>query len=327
MKQKLFFLTVVGGLVMGGCSSFEAQVAPTQQYKSVVSNRDAAVSALSSASECCRDLSALPYKELPVSTGQVVPIDTSSPVYRFEEGKSYFAAYHLPVNSGDLRITVEGIVDHTLFNPIALMLDSRHRVTRKLGPETFKYEPARFMNGDRMEAVFTVDRSQVGNPNNESYLVIYTDESKLGGTTTVMSQTKLMAKSMSVVDYGAKDPVVPHSPWGVVRLSVEDLSGKQTSSNYYKPTYDAPIPPPAPAVEATPNKLMVAPVVASGVTSTATAAPMLSETETFYSSQIEKAVKAGDIDKAMQLVNEAERAGSTKAKSVFIDAIKRSQKN
>ncbi len=53
---------------------------------------------------------------------------------------------------------------------------------------------------------------------------------------------------------------------------------------------------------------------------------MLSETEAFYQSQIEKAVKAGDIDKAMKLVNEAERAGSTKAKSVFIDAVKRSQK-
>jgi maltose operon protein len=54
---------------------------------------------------------------------------------------------------------------------------------------------------------------------------------------------------------------------------------------------------------------------------------MLTETEAFYQSQIEKAVKAGDIDKAMQLVSEAERAGSTKAKSVFIDAVKRSQKN
>lgn len=325
MKQKLFFLTVIGGIALGGCSSFEAQVAPTQQYKSVVSNRDAAVSALSNASVCCRDLSSLPYKELPVGAGQVVAIDASSPVYQFEEGRSYFAAYRLPVNSGDLRITVEGIVDHTLFNPVALMLDSRFKVTRKLGPETFKYEPARFMSGDRMEAVFTVDRSQVGNPNNESYMLVYTDESKLGEATTVMSQTKLMAKSLSVVDYGAKDPVVPHSPWGVVRLSVEDLSGKQTNSNYYKPSYDAPIAPPAPAVEATPNKLVVTPMAATGA-SVATAS-MLTETETFYNSQIEKAVKAGDIDKAMQLVNEAERAGSTKAKSVFIDAVKRSQKN
>lgn len=325
MKQKMFVLTVVGGILLGGCSSFEAQIAPTQQYKPLVSDREAAVSALSAATVCCHDMSTLPYKELPVGSGQVVPIDASSPVYRFEEGKSYLAAYHLPVNSGDLRITVEGIIDHTLFNPIALLLDSHFKVTRKLGSETFKYEPAKFMSGDRMEAVFTVDRSQVGNPNNESYMLIYTDESKLGEMTTVMSPTKLMAKSMSVVDYGAKDPVVPHSPWGVVRLSVEDLSGKQTNSNYYKPTYDAPIPPPAPAVEATPNKLVVAPMAAAGAN--ATTASMMAETEAFYTSQIEKAVKAGDIDKAMQLVNEAERAGSTKAKSVFVDAVKRSQQN
>jgi maltose operon protein len=66
---------------------------------------------------------------------------------------------------------------------------------------------------------------------------------------------------------------------------------------------------------------------ATTLTAAKTAPAMLSETESFYNAQIEKAVKAGDIDKAMQLVNEAERAGSTKAKSVFIDAVKRSQKN
>jgi maltose operon protein len=64
----------------------------------------------------------------------------------------------------------------------------------------------------------------------------------------------------------------------------------------------------------------------AGATVAKPAPAMLSETEAFYQSQIEKAVKAGDIDKAMKLVNEAERAGSTKAKSVFIDAVKRSQK-
>ena len=80
--------------------------------------------------------------------------------------------------------------------------------------------------------------------------------------------------------------------------------------------------------QAKPATTAVAATTAAVAATPSTPAPaMLSETETFYSSQIEKAVKAGDIDKAMQLVNEAERAGSTKAKSVFIDAIKRSQKN
>ncbi len=83
-------------------------------------------------------------------------------------------------------------------------------------------------------------------------------------------------------------------------------------------------------VEVVPNKLVVPAATAVVATSASVVAKpalaMLSETEAFYQSQIEKAVKAGDIDKAMKLVGEAERAGSTKAKSVFIDAVKRSQK-
>lgn len=109
----------------------------------------------------------------------------------------------------------------------------------------------------------------------------------------------------------------------MVSLSVEDLSGVKTESNYYKPVYQDVIDANTPVVNTAPNKLVVPLATAGAVKSSA---PMLSETEAFYQSQIEKAVKAGDIDKAMQLVSEAERAGSTKAKSVFIDAVKRSQK-
>lgn len=325
MKYNVLFLAVVGGLLLGGCATMEAHVTPSRQYKSVVSDRSAAMAALTASSVCCSDLSRVQYKELPLGSGQVIVVDGSSPVYEFEEGKSYFAGYHLPVNSGDLRITVEGIVDQTLFNPTVLMLDSRFKVTRKLGAGVFKFEAARFMSGDRMEAVFTVDRSQVGNPNNEQYMLIYTAQSDLDGTIAVPSPTKQMAKSIAVVDYGIKDSIVSHSPWGVLRLSMEDLSGKKTNSNYYKPTSAVQIERSAPAVEATPNKLAVAPMAATGAS--AATASMMAETEAFYSSQIEKAVKAGDIDKAMQLVSEAERAGSTKAKSVFIDAVRRSQKS
>ena len=108
------------------------------------------------------------------------------------------------------------------------------------------------------------------------------------------------------------------------------MSASVLGDNFYKPVYQEAIDANTPIVDATPNKLVVPAATAAtvaGVTVAAKPAPaMLSETEAFYQSQIEKAVKAGDIDKAMKLVNEAERAGSTKAKSVFIDAVKRSQK-
>ncbi len=323
MRYSRLALTVFCSVVLGGCATLETTVAPTQEFKSIMGNRDVAMSQLGTTNSCCRDVSSLPFQDIQPGATKLIPIDGSSPVFSFSEGKSHFAAFRLPVNSGDLRITVDGLIDKSLFNPTVLMLDSKFNVTRKLGSDVFKYEPARMLQGDRMEAVFTVDRSYVGNPNNESYMVIYTDQSGLDNTTTILSPSKLMTKSLGVVDYGEKDPVIPHSPWGVVSLSVEDLSGVKTESNYYKPVYQDVIDANTPVVNTAPNKLVVPLATAGAVKSSA---PMLSETEAFYQSQIEKAVKAGDIDKAMQLVSEAERAGSTKAKSIFIDAVKRSQK-
>lgn len=326
MHKTKLAMTLLGSLLLGGCATLENSVAPTQDYKAVVMDRERAMQALSAATPCCTDLATLPYRELAVGNSQLAAVDANSPVYLFAEGKSFAAAYRLPVHSGDLKITVEGIIDHTLFNPVALLLDSRFQVTRKLGPSVFNYEQAQFISGSSVSGTFTVDRSQVGNPNNESYLLIYTDESRLGETTTVMSDAKLMAKSKAVTDYGIKDSLIPHSPWGVLRLSVEDLGGEK-GANHYKPAYapgtDAIKAQAAqPKPEAAPNKLVVPVMEASSP-----APAMLSETEAFYRTQIEKAVEAGDIDKAMLLVNEAERAGSTQAKSVFIDAVKRSQKN
>ncbi|MFM5396757.1 MalM family protein [Aeromonas veronii] len=307
-------------------------MAPTQEYKSILDSRASALQQLGSATVCCTSINELQYQPLAAEQKRVVAIDGSSPAFNFPEGKSYYAAFKLPTNSGDLKITVAGLIDKTLFNPTVLLLDSQFKPTRTIGADIITYKPARMLDGDRVEGVFTIDRSYVGNPNNETYMVIYTTQATLSQTTQAMSPSKMMAKSLSVQDYGAKDPLIPHSAWGVVKIDVEDMSASALGDNFYKPVYQEAIDANTPIVDATPNKLVVP--VATAATATAVAgataakpAPaMLSETETFYQGQIEKAVKAGDIDKAMKLVNEAERAGSTKAKSVFIDAVKRSQK-
>ncbi|OHY91304.1 transcriptional regulator [Aeromonas sobria] len=284
---------------------------------------------LGSATVCCSSINELQYQPLAAEQKKVIAIDGSSPVFNFPEGKSYYAAFKLPTNSGDLKITVAGLIDKTLFNPTVLLLDSQFKPTRTIGADIIAYKPARMLDGDRVEGVFTIDRSYVGNPNNETYMVIYTAEATLSQTTQAMSPSKMMAKSLSVQDYGAKDPLIPHSAWGVVKIDVEDMSASVLGDNFYKPVYQEAIDANAPIVDLTPNKLTVpvATAATAGVVVASKPAPvMLNETEAFYQSQIEKAVKAGDIDKAMKLVNEAERAGSTKAKTVFVDAVKRSQK-
>ncbi|WP_240038663.1 MalM family protein [Aeromonas allosaccharophila] len=308
-------------------------MAPTQEYKSILDSRASALQQLGAATVCCSNISELQYQPLLAEQEKVIAIDGRSPAFNFPEGKSYYAAFKLPTNSGDLKITVAGLIDKTLFNPTVLLLDSQFKPTRTIGADIITYKPARMLDGDRVEGVFTIDRSYVGNPNNETYMVIYTTQATLSQATQAMSPSKMMAKSLSVQDYGAKDPLIPHSAWGVVKIDVEDLSASALGDNFYKPVYQEAIDANTPIVDATPNKLIVpvatAATAVAGATATAAAKPapaMQSETEAFYQSQIEKAVKAGDIDKAMKLVNEAERAGSTKAKTVFVDAVKRSQK-
>ncbi|WP_231499726.1 MalM family protein [Aeromonas jandaei] len=306
-------------------------MAPTQEYKSILDSRASALQQLGTATVCCSSISELRYQPLAAEQKKLIAIDGSSPAFNFPEGKSYYAAFKLPTNSGDLKITVAGLIDKTLFNPTVLMLDSQFKPTRTIGSDIITYKPARLLDGDRVEGVFTIDRSYVGNPNNETYMVIYTTQATLSQTTQAMSPSKMMAKSLSVQDYGAKDPLIPHSAWGVVSVDVEDMSSTKLGDNFYKPVYQDAINANTPIVDPTPNKLVVPAATAAAVAMSSAvpdkpAPAMLSETEAFYQSQIEKAVKAGDIDKAMQLVNEAERAGSTKAKQVFVDAVKRSQK-
>ena len=346
MKVTRVTFALCVALSMAACSTMEGLVAPTSEHKAALNGRDAAIDSLSRASSCCRDYSTLPYATANAGDDKWLPIDENSPVFNFSEGKSYFAAFKLPQNSGDLRITVAAEIGKTLYFPSVVLMDSQFKVTRVIDSKVFSYKEAQLLAGNRIEGVFTVDRTYIGNPNNETYMVIYTPENKLSETTTILSEAKLMARATAVVDPGLKDPVIPHSPWGLLKLQIEDLSGDSGKDNMYKPAYQDAVDANTPKVDPTPNKLSIAPAAAtaavaagaatSAVSQTAvapatTATPvasgsMLAETEQLYNQLIQKAVKDGDIEKAMAFAGEAERAGSRTAKPTLIDAIKHSQK-
>lgn len=347
MKATRLTIALLVAAMTSACSSVDDLIVPTGEYKAVLDNRDAAIDQLRHAQNCCQNIASFPFTPIPANFDQLLVIDGSTPVFTFDEGKSHFLAFQLPQNSGDLKITLAAQIDQSLFLPKVMMLDSQFRITRVLGSDVFKYEPAKLLNGNRLEGEFTIDRTYIGNPNNESYLVIYTSENKLNETTTITSEAKLMAKSLAVVDPGIKDPVIPHSPWGLVKMTLEDLSGASGLDNLYKPVYQDTVDANTPKADPTPNKLVIAPAAATAaVVATAPAAnqaaavpaasvaaattvatgTMLAETEAMYNQLIQKAISSGDIEKAMALASEAERAGSGSAKQTLVNAIKNSQK-
>ncbi|BBT79395.1 transcriptional regulator [Aeromonas sp. YN13HZO-058] len=319
MKRVKMSIAAVITALLTGCAG--NMVVPLQEHGSILSDADQAKQALAKASSCCVAFKDFSYTPLPEGE-TLLAIDGQQPAFQFDEGMSYFAAYRLPANTGNLAIKVASQVSKTVLVPKVIMLDSQFKVTRVLGESVFSYQPAHLLDNDRIEGKVFVDRSMPGNPAAETYMIIYAPASQLAGSTTILHPAKAFARANQTVEPAMPDPVIPHSPWGLVQIEVVDMAKGQGLEAVFKPEYADKV-----------AMSQAAPATAVAVTTTATAAvvakpapAMLSETEAFYQSQIEKAVKAGDIDKAMKLVNEAERAGSTKAKTVFVDAVKRSQK-
>ncbi|MWL74431.1 maltose operon protein MalM, partial [Escherichia coli] len=65
-----------------------------------------------------------------------------------------------------------------------------------------------------------------------------------------------------------------------------------------------------------------APVAAPAPAPAKKAEPVLNDTEAYFNNAIKQAVNSGDVDKALKLLDEAERLGSTSARSTFISSVK-----
>jgi len=152
-------------------------------------------------------------------------------------------------------------------------------------------------------------------------------------TTTLIDPAKAYAKGTGNAVPDIPDPIARHVSEGTLKLKVKTSSassvlvgplfgssgpGPVTVGNTAAPVYAAPAAAPATAAA------VAAPVAASAA-STAPAAksePVLNDTESYFNNAIKQAVNEGNIDKALKLLNEAERLGSTSARSTFISSVK-----
>lgn len=113
------------------------------------------------------------------------------------------------------------------------------------------------------------------------------------------------------------DPVARHTAGGQLKLKV---SAEQGSGNIMIGML--PSAPSAPSVPSTPPVTVGAQPQPASVAPSAPVEPMLNDTESYFNNGIRQAVKAGDIDKALKLMNEAEKLGSTTARNTFISSVK-----
>ncbi len=226
-------------------------------------------------------------------------------------------AYSVPANIGELTLTLTSEVNKqsSVYAPNVLILDQNLTPSAFFPSSYFTYQEPGVMSADRLEGVMRLTPA-LGQQ--KIYVLVFTTEKDLQQTTTLLDPAKAYAKGIGNAVPDIPDPVARHTTDGVVKLKVKTNSSSSVlvgplfgSSNQGSVTVGNTA---APAYSAT----TAAPVAAPAAKNE----PVLNDTEAYFNQAIKQAVDKGDVDKALKLLNEAERLGSTSARSTFISSVK-----
>ncbi|TCI03003.1 hypothetical protein EZV61_12030 [Corallincola luteus] len=301
---------------------------------------------------CCTPVNHLELIALTPGYNQRLTVNTQRPVVQFKTGKSYALAFALPVTIGPFTVAIDSFAREFVFAPAVVTLDQNYRPVRFVRPNQFKYREAGMMTEDAL--TYTVNFN--GN-DQERFLIIFTTNEALNGATQLKHPEKARAEALNLAVPPLEDPLSLHAAIGVLDVKVN--SGGSASgfsighegdsvdaffNDMFAPTTPDELNPamapeqaavmaakvpdksPTPGLDPT----VTTPSAAPGGTVNAVVAPrggisMMPETEALYNELIANAVSSNEIDKAMRLVEEAERAGSATARSTFISAVKQLQ--
>ena len=228
-------------------------------------------------------------------------------------------AYSVPANIGELTLTLSSEVNKqtTVFAPNVLILDQNMTPSAYFPSSYFTYQEPGVMSADRLEGVMRLTPA-LGQQ--KLYVLVFTTEKDLQKTTKLLDPAKAYAKGIGNAIPDIPDPIAKHTTDGLVKLKVKTNS---SSSVLVGPLFGSSGPAPVTVGNtAAPTYAAPAAAVAAAPAPAAKAEPMLNDTESYFNNGIKQAVAKGDIDKALKLMNEAERLGSKSARSTFIGAVK-----
>jgi maltose operon protein len=237
------------------------------------------------------------------------------------------AAYSVPANIGELTITLTSQVDkNTVFAPNVLVLDQNLHPAAFFPSSFFAYQEPGVMSDNRLEGTFKLTPA-LGQQ--KLYLLVFTTDKDTKQTTTMVDPAKAYAKGNGNAIPDIPDPIATHGTTGTLKLKASTSSG---SSILVGPLFGSSSSPDPVTVgnTAAPATAYAAPVAATASATAATpvsapaakSEPILNDTESYYNQAIKQAVDKGEIDKALKLLNEAERLGSTSARKTFISSVK-----
>ncbi|WP_145538311.1 maltose operon protein MalM [Yersinia alsatica] len=302
MKKNL--LTLCLALALGVTTPLAAQAAST------ISPANVSIAPTISTAT----LQQLPWQPLVPPATEEIKLTAASPQISQGNIEGAVAAFALPADRGSMEITLSSLVSNNqLFSPSVLVLDEQMRPAAYYPSSYFTYEKAGIMVNDRLQGVMKLTPA-LGQK--QIYLLVYTTREDLAKTTTLLAPAKAYAMGVGNAVPDIPDPIAKHTPTGNLKIKATAEQGMgNIMIGLMQPAAQS-----APVVVG--NSAQPAAVAAPTSAPAKPAEPMLSETETYFNQAIKDAVKSGDVDKALKLLNEAEHLGSTSARKTFISSVK-----
>ncbi len=162
------------------------------------------------------------YDDAVIVRGGVVDdvyFDEKSKVYNFDTGRSPFKTYNLPLNATSIRVEVISKIGQSVFAPCIALLTKDHRLIKKFESNSFEYRPLADIASDNLRFRFNLNNFSAGE-HAVAYMVIYTDNNALKGSTRIVHPAKIYAKAHHNDVPNLEDPLIPHSPLGELTVTI-----------------------------------------------------------------------------------------------------------
>lgn len=312
MKKSLLALCLTAGM-------FAALPAVSLADVNIVPQNTTAAPAIPSAT-----LQSLNWVPVNVAQTQTIELGNTGQTLNVPGISGPVAAWSVPANVGELTLTLVSEADKTpsVFAPNVLVLDQNMSPSAFFPSSYFTYQKPGVMSADRLEGILKLTPA-LGQQ--KIYILAFTTPEDLQRTTKMIDPAKSYAQGAGNAIPDIPDPVARHVTNGTLKLKVQTNT---SSSILVGPLFGSSGPAAvtvgntaAPAYTA-PAATAAAPVATAAPAPAKKAEPVLNDTEEYFNNAIKQAVKRGDVDKALKLLDEAERLGSTTARSTFISSVK-----
>ncbi|WP_340611544.1 MalM family protein [Xenorhabdus bharatensis] len=199
----------------------------------------------------------------------------------------------LPASQGALKMTLSSLInDKQVYLPNVLAFDEKFQPVAFYSSHSFSYQQPEIFSGERVERTFKITPTS---GQKKIYLLIYTTHADLQTSTKMVDPAKAYAQGVGNAVPNIPDPVARHTDTGTLILKV---TSERTTENVLADHS---------LIDPKPNRVTKS---------------ISNETEQHFNEAIREAIKKGDINKALALLDEAERLGSSSARETFIKMIK-----